>query len=54
MLTVAAVTLGAERDRTSKEVAREIVACYEVVNRLKEAEQESGYQVVALMEAANG
>ena len=54
MLTVAAVTISADRESTDKEVAEEIVVCYEVVNRLKEAEQESGYQVVALMEAAKG
>ena len=50
----ASVGTYADRDRTRKEVAKEVVACYEVVNRLKEAEEESGYQVVALMEAAKG
>ena len=54
MLTVAAVTISADGDRTDEEIAEEIVDCYEVVNRLKEAEQESGFQVVALMEAAKG
>jgi hypothetical protein len=52
MLTLAAVATSADRDRSGKEIAREIVASYEVVHRLKEAEEASGYQIVALMEAA--
>jgi hypothetical protein len=52
MLTIAAVSISADRERTSQEVARALVVCYEVIHRLKEAEQESGYQVVALMEAS--
>ncbi len=51
MMTIAAVriTAGAERDDS---VARAVVDCYGVVERLQAAAEASEYQVVKLMEAA--
>jgi hypothetical protein len=54
MLTVATVEISAEPGRPPDEVAEAIVACYDVVKRLQQAEEGSGYQIVALMEAAKG
>jgi hypothetical protein len=51
MLTVAAVEISADPDRPAEEVAREIVGCYDVVKKVQQAEEGSGYQVVKLMEA---
>lgn len=55
MMAIAAVriTAGAEAEG-EEDVARAIVACYEVVERLRAAEAASDYQVVKLMEAAKG
>jgi len=55
MMAIAAVriTAGAEADG-EEDVARAIVACYEVVERLRAAVAASDYQVVKLMEAAKG
>jgi hypothetical protein len=54
MLTLAAVEISADADRSAEEVANEIVACYDVVKKLQQAEEVSEYQVVKLMEAARG
>jgi hypothetical protein len=54
MLTLAAVEISAVPDLAEGEVAGEIVACYDVVKRLKKAEEASEYQVVELIEAAKG
>jgi hypothetical protein len=54
MLTLAAVEISADPDFAEGEVAGEIVASYDVVKRLKKAEEASEYQVVELIEAAKG
>jgi glycosidase len=54
MLTVAAVALAADTEKSASEVVREIIACYGVIQRLQQAEAASDYQVVELMEAAKG
>ena len=54
MLTVAAVEISADPERTPEGVAQDIVACYDVIKRLQQAEKESGYQVARLLEAARG
>ena len=54
MLTLAAVEISADPDLSEGEVAGEIVACYDIVKRLKKAEEASEYQVVELIEAAKG
>jgi hypothetical protein len=51
LLTAAAVEISADPDCPAEEVAREIVACYDILKKVRQAEQESGYQVVKLMEA---
>jgi glycosidase len=52
MLTMAAVEISADPERAPESVAGEIVACYDVVKKLQQAEETSEYQVVKLMEAA--
>jgi len=52
MLLVAVVTLGADPLRPADETAREIGVCYGIVKQLQRAEEESGYQVERLLEAA--
>jgi hypothetical protein len=52
MLTLAAVEISADLELSPEQVAQEIVACYEVVKALQDAEEASEYQVVKLMEAA--
>jgi hypothetical protein len=52
MLTMAVVEISADPERSPDEVAEGIVACYDVVQRLRQAEEGSGYQIVALMEGA--
>ncbi len=52
MLTIAAVSIAADAERTQEEVAREIAGCYEVIGKLKQAAGSSEFQVVKLMEAA--
>jgi len=52
MLTMAAVEISADPERAPESVARDIVACYDVVKKLRQAEEASEYQVVKLIEAA--
>jgi hypothetical protein len=54
MLLLAAVEISADPRRPADEVAQEIVACYDVVKKLQQAEEESGYQVAKLLEIAKG
>jgi glycosidase len=57
MMTIAAVQISAGTGTgagSEDGVARAIVDCYDVVNRLQAAEEASEYQVVKLMEAAKG
>jgi glycosidase len=54
MLTLAVVEISADPELAPEEVAHQIVACYEVVKRLKKAEEASEFQVVKLLEAARG
>jgi len=51
MLTAAVVEISADAERTAEEVAEQVMACYEVIEVLQEAEKASEYQVVKLMEA---
>ena len=52
MLRVATVQISTDPHRTANEVAEEIAACDDVVKHLQQAEEESGYQVGKLLEAA--
>ena len=52
MLLVAVVTISADPLRSAAEVSHEIVTAYDIVRRLQRAEEESGYQVEKLLEAA--
>jgi hypothetical protein len=54
MLTLAVIEISAEPGLAPEEVAQEIVACYDVIKELQQAEEASDYQVVKLMEAARG
>jgi hypothetical protein len=54
MLIVAVVDISADPERSPEAIAQDIVACYDVVKTLKQAEEASEYQVVKLMEAAKG
>ncbi|MBL7065844.1 MAG: hypothetical protein ISS49_16835, partial [Anaerolineae bacterium] len=51
MLLPAVVTISADPLRPPAEVAQEIVEVYDVVKKLQQAEEESGYQVERLLEA---
>jgi hypothetical protein len=52
MLVVAVVTISADPLRSTAEVSQEIVTAYDIVRKLQQAEEESGYQVEKLLEAA--
>ncbi|MCK4316311.1 MAG: hypothetical protein KAX24_11120, partial [Anaerolineae bacterium] len=52
MLLVAVVTISADPLRSTAEVSQEIVTAYDIVRKLQQAEEESGYQVEKLLEAA--
>jgi glycosidase len=52
MLTVAAVEISADSERAPEKVAQDIVACYDVIRKMQQAEEKSGYQVANLLEAA--
>ena len=52
MLLVAVVAATADPRRPKAEVAQDIVALYDVVEKLQQAEEESGYQVETLLELA--
>jgi hypothetical protein len=54
MLAVAAIEISASPDRPPEAVAQDIVACYEILKALQRAEAESQFQVVRLMDAAQG
>ena len=52
MLIVATVSVSADDERSPQEIAQDIVGCYEVIEKLKQAAESSEFQVVKLMEAA--
>jgi hypothetical protein len=52
MLVVAVVTVSADPDRSAAEVTEEITAAYSIVKTLRQAAEESGYQIEALLEIA--
>jgi hypothetical protein len=52
MLAVAVVGISADPLRPGAQVAQDIVAAFDVVRRLQSAEEQSGYQVERLLEAA--
>jgi hypothetical protein len=52
MLTLAAVQISADPALSPDQVARKIVACYDVIHALQKAEEASEYQVGLLLEAA--
>jgi hypothetical protein len=51
MLTMAAVEIGADPELSPREVAREIAACYRLIEALQRAEAASEYRVERLLEA---
>jgi hypothetical protein len=51
MLTLAALEISADPRRSPEEVARDIVTCYDVVNKLQQAGKASGFQVAKLLES---
>jgi len=53
LLTAAVIAIGSDVDRPDADAAKAIRACYDVVRRLLAAEEQSGYQVEKLMEAAS-
>jgi hypothetical protein len=52
LLTLAAVEISAGRETGDQAVAEEIVAWYDVIRRLRRAQEASGYRVERLLEAA--
>jgi hypothetical protein len=54
MLTLAAVEISAQSVLTPEQVSAKLAACYQVLDKLRDAEAESEYQVVKLMEATKG
>jgi hypothetical protein len=54
MLTVAVVEISADPQREPAEIAQEIMICYDAVSTLQQASQASEYQIVKLIEAAQG
>lgn len=52
MLAIATVEIGAEPGLDPAHAASRLAACYDVVERLVEAESVAGYRVVGLLEAA--
>ena len=52
MLLVATVALTSDPALSSDEATSQLVTCFDVVLRLQEAEQESGYRVAKLLEFA--
>jgi glycosidase len=51
MLLVATIVLNAEPDRSTTEMTKEIVQCYDIIQQLRQAEQQSEYQVEKLLAA---
>jgi hypothetical protein len=51
MLVLAVVTLSADPDGPAEEVAAQIMGCYDVVQQLRRAEQQSEYQLEKLLAA---
>jgi glycosidase len=51
MLLVATIVLNAEPDRSTTEMTEEIVQCYDIIQQLRQAEQQSEYQVEKLLAA---
>ncbi|MBN1977175.1 MAG: alpha-amylase [Anaerolineae bacterium] len=51
MLAVAAVTVSADPSKAADKVAAEIVACYDVIGALQQAEEKSDYQIEKLLKA---
>jgi glycosidase len=54
MLATAAVDICAVPGRTARQVSAQVAACARATRQLRLAEQKSGYQVEALLEAARG
>jgi glycosidase len=52
MLTIASIEISADPQRTSRAIAKDIVGCYDVVEKLQQAEKASEFQIVKLIEAA--
>jgi glycosidase len=52
MFAVAAIAVSADPDRPADEIAKEIVACYDVIKALQRAEKASEYQVEKLLKVA--
>ncbi len=54
MMAVAAIQIGADPELTEEEADEKLAACRQVIEKLQQAEKESEYQVVKLLEAARG
>jgi hypothetical protein len=52
MLAVAVVTISAEPDSPADQALETIAGCYDTVKRLREAADQSNYQVEKLLELA--
>jgi hypothetical protein len=52
MLTIAVIAIGSDGDQPPEAIAENIVACFDVVSTLQQAEKASEYQVAKLLEAA--
>ena len=52
MLTIATVEISADPKRTPEKVPEDIVACYDLIRKMQQAEEKSGYQVANLLEVA--
>jgi len=54
LLVVGTVSGAADPRRAATDVADQIAACYDLVQAMRRAEDQSGYQVAKLLEAAKG
>ncbi len=52
MMAVAAIQIGADPELTGEEADEKLAACRQVLEKLRQAEEVSGFQVVRLLEAA--
>ncbi len=52
MMAVAAIQIGADPEWTGEEADEKLAACRQVLEKLRQAEEVSGFQVVRLLEAA--
>jgi hypothetical protein len=51
MLAIATLTISADPHRPESKIAQDIMACYDVIRQLQQAEENSEYQIEKLLEA---